>query len=74
MPWPKSGASRLSASRSLDTLVAVVDACMTSFDAGGIWFLRIDATVFTVRAGEHSCFFSIAFGEVVLRQFREDTI
>lgn len=47
---------------------------MTSFDADGICFSKIDATVFSLRTGEQPYFFSIAFGEVVLGQFLEDNI
>lgn len=55
-------------------LVAAADANKKRFGAHDISFLNMDATVFSLPAGDHLVFLFNPFGEVVLRQFLENNI
>ena len=55
-------------------LVEVADANKTRFGAQNISFLNMDATAFSLPAGDNLVFLFNPFGEVVLRQFLKNNI
>jgi SAM-dependent methyltransferase len=55
-------------------LVAVADANKRNFSAHDISFLNMDATVFSLPAGDNLVFLFNPFGEVILQQFLENNI
>lgn len=55
-------------------LVAVADANKRNFGAHDIHFLNMDATAFSLPAGDHLVFLFNPFGECILRKFLENNI